>query len=137
MTDIAITSTSVLKGSGASTEIGTAGAAITAGQLLYKDTSADTWKLADANSGTAAARSPGGIALNGAASGQPLLVLTGGNITIGGTVVPGTFYIASATSGGIAPAADATTGWYPALVGVGISATVIKVRFGVEAGVAL
>lgn len=137
MTDIAITAANVVKGSGSSTESGTAGAAVTAGKLLYKDSATDTWKLADSNSATVAARSPGGIALNDAASGQPVQVLTGGNITIGGTVAPGTFYIASANAGGIAPSSDAATGWYPALVGVGVSASVIKVKFGVEAGVAL
>ena len=85
MADLSITAASVLAGSDASIKDGNLGAAVTAGQVVYLDTSDSRWKLADNNSATAIVRVPGGIALNGGASGQPVKVLTNGPITIGAT----------------------------------------------------
>jgi hypothetical protein len=132
--DLTITATSVVKGSGASTRNGTAGAAVTAGQVVYLDTTTDTYKLADCDSATAAARSPSGIALNGAASGQPLTVLDGGAITIGATVEASVPYFLSPVAGGICPLADVASGDYAVFLGFGISTTQISVNI-VEAGV--
>jgi hypothetical protein len=128
MADLSITVASVAKGSGASTAQGVAGATITAGQVVYLDSATSTYKLADAN-GAAALRSPVGIALHAALSGQPLQILTGGLITIGATLVAGTVYVLSGTAGAIAPAADVVTGWYLTIVGVPVSTTVLKVAF--------
>lgn len=136
MADISITAASVVAGANARTEQGTAGAAITAGQVLYKDAAAGTWKLADSNSATAAARSPDGIALNGAASGQPLQVLTGGDVTIGATLTAGVAYYLSDTPGGICPVADVGSGEYSTIIGIAESTTVLNVQFH-ESGVAL
>lgn len=128
MAALTITAGSVVPGTGATIENSTAGATITAGQLVYLDTTTSTMKLADAN-GAAALRSVYGIALNGASSGQPVSVLTKGNITIGATVVTGTIYVSGATSpGDINPAADLTTGWYTSVIGVATSTTVIAVQ---------
>lgn len=134
--DLSITAASVAKGTNAVIEHGTAGATITAGQAVYFDSAAGTWKLADDNSATAAARSPKGFALNGAASGQPLTVHKSGNITIGATLTAGVAYYLSDTPGGICPVADLTTGEYPTIVGIATSTTVLKVQF-LESGVAL
>lgn len=136
MANLTITAANVLAGTGSSVVNGTAGATITAGQVVYRDSSTHTFKLADANSATAEVRSPLGIALNGASSGQPLAVLTGGDITIGATVTAGVAYYLSATAGGICPVADLTTGDYPTVIGIAKSTTVITVDF-VESGVAL
>lgn len=136
MADLSITATSVLAGGGAKTVEGVAGASITAGQVVYLDSSAGTYKLADNNSATAAARSPDGIALNGAASGQPIEVLTRGPITIGATMTAGVAYYLSATAGGICPVADLTTGHYPTILGIATSTTVLSVLIH-ESGVAL
>jgi len=57
-----------------------------------------------------------------------LAYLSGGQITIGGTVVVGTVYTSSSTAGGIAPVTDNATGDYVSVIGVGISATVILVK---------
>jgi hypothetical protein len=136
MADLTITATSVLAGTGAVKENGTAGAAITAGQVVYKDASdAGKFKLADNDSATAAVRSPYGIALHGAASGQPLTVLKSGPITIGATTAVGVVYCLSSTAGGICPNADIATGDYNTIVGIGTSTTVIDVNFQ-EAGAA-
>lgn len=136
MADLTITAANVLKGSGSSVTNGTAGASVTAGQVVYLDSTAGTYKLADCDSGTAAARSPDGIALHAAASGQPLAVLTGGPITIGATLTAGDAYYLSATGGGICPVADLVTGNYPTIIGIATSASVLNVKF-LESGVAL
>ncbi|TAL35453.1 MAG: hypothetical protein EPN97_07325, partial [Alphaproteobacteria bacterium] len=70
MADIVITVTAVLPGSNAVTENGTAAAAVTAGQVLYKSSTTGQWGLADADGATAEIRQGTGIALNGAAAGQ-------------------------------------------------------------------
>jgi hypothetical protein len=49
MADISITAASVAASSAASKVTGVAGATITAGQVVYLDTTTNTYKLADAN----------------------------------------------------------------------------------------
>ena len=126
MADIIITAANVAAGAGASVINVTAGASITAGQAVYRDAADGLYKLADANASQAAAAAVG-IALHAAASGQPLAVLTGGNITIGATVAVGTIYVVSGTAGGIAPAADGVTGWFTTVLGVATTAGIIAV----------
>lgn len=105
-----------------------AGATITAGQALYFDTATNKWKLADCDSGTAAVRDLKGIALNGASDGQPLAVQTAGLINLGATLAVGTIYTLSATAGGIAPAADLSTGEYTVILGVALTAANLRMR---------
>lgn len=102
-----------------------AGATITAGQTVYFDDATSTWKLADANA-SATTSVLGGVAMNGASSGQPLAVATGGTIAIGATVTVGEIYVLSGTAGGIAPEGDGVTGWYTSIVGVGVTSARIK-----------
>lgn len=126
MADLTITAGNVVPSSTASTLHGTAGAAITAGQAVYLDTTTNTYKLCDAD--VAASAVCAGIALNGASSGQPITILTDGQITIGATVVRGTAYYVSLTAGGICPAADISTGDYVSLIGIADSTTTILVK---------
>lgn len=137
MVDIVITAANVVPGTGAKIEHGTAGATVTAGQVVYLD-SASTGKylLADNNSATAAARSPRGIALHGASLNQPLAVQTEGPITIGATVTAGVAYYLSDTPGGIGPVADLLTGEYPTVLGMATSTTVLNLKIQAS-GVAL
>lgn len=124
---MSVTPADVLAGTGAVIEDQTAGATITAGQVVYYDSADGLMKLAEADSATAAARVPYGIALNGASNGQPLKVQRGGQIDIGATVVDGTVYVLSGTAaGGIAPAADLTAGWFTSVIGIGIEPNDIK-----------
>jgi hypothetical protein len=132
MADLSITAASVVAQAGARRTAGTAGASVTAGQVVYLDTAAGNYKLCDVNSATAAARVPAGLALHAAASGQPLTVHTGGPIVIGATLTAGTAYYASGTAGGIRPAADNTTGDFPALLGLATSTTVLNVDIQVS-----
>lgn len=136
MVDLVITAASVAASSDASTESGTLGATVTAGQALYKDPADNRWKLADNNGASALIRTPTGIALNGGASGQPVRVLTSGSITIGATMTPGVAYYLSDAPGGICPVADLLTGEYASIIGIATSATVLKVNFNAS-GVAL
>jgi hypothetical protein len=129
--DVTITAANVTASSTATIKRGVAGAAITAGQLLYIDRTTNTLKLADANSGTADVRIVAGIALNGAANGQPLhYVVRDPALVLGGTTAKGTIYVLSANAGGVAPAGDLTAGWYPHIIAVGVSATVVAFDAG-------
>ncbi len=130
MADLSITAGSVVPGTAAKIWRAKAGATITAGQLIYPD-SGDGYKakLADANGATALIRTPVGIAINGASSGQELAyVKEDVDLTIGATVSNGAAYVLSATPGGIAPIADVTTGWYPCIVAMGISSSKVAFR---------
>lgn len=133
MADLTITATSVIAASDAVTEIRPAGAVTAAGQVVYLDTTTDTYKLADTDSATAAARSPRGIALNGGAIGQPIQIIRSGGVTIGATVAVGVGYWLSGTAGGICPVADVAAGDYPVFLGIGTSTSAIKVNI-TEAG---
>jgi hypothetical protein len=129
MADLVITAANVVKGADAAVVLRTAGAAVSAGQTVYEDPSdGNKFKLCDADAGTAAVRSTKGIALNNAAINQPLVVQTGGRITIGAAVVPGTVYVQSDTPGGIMPAADLEAGDFVTVLGVGVSATDIDLN---------
>ncbi len=126
MADITVTAGSVLRSSGDVVTAYPAGAAITAGQALYFDSSTNSWKLCDNDSATAAVRVFAGIALNTAGTSQPLHVQTSGVITIGATVAVGTVYTTSATAGGIAPSSDLSTGEYTSIIGVALTTGTIE-----------
>lgn len=135
MADLSITAANVVAGSGAKKVTGVAGASITAGQVVYADASdSDKLKLADNDSATAAVRSPVGIALHAAASGQPLTYIAKGPVTIGATLAAGGVYSLSSTAGGICPVADIATGDYNTVLGVATSTTVLDVNI-IESGV--
>jgi hypothetical protein len=127
MADISITAANVVAGSDAVRESGTAGATVTAGQLVYLDTSDMKYKLADSN-GAAALRVPNGIALNGASNGQPLSVQKGGDITIGGTLTAGIPYFLSDTPGGLCPLPDIGSGEFSCIIGIAKSTSVLAVN---------
>lgn len=109
MADITITPANVIAGSNAIIEDGKAGATITAGQVVYREASSGKYKLTDTNSATAEVKTGRGLALNGAADGQPLKIITAGDVTLGSVLTAGTAYYASETPGGIQPAADVAT----------------------------
>jgi hypothetical protein len=134
MADLVITAANVAKGSDATVENGTAGATVTAGQAVYLDTADGRLKLAD-NNGTGT-RSVRGVALHGAAAGQPLQIQRAGDITIGATMTAGAAYYLSATAGGIAPAADLAAGMDPILIGMAKSTTVLTIDI-IDVGVTL
>jgi hypothetical protein len=125
LADITITAAGVIAGADSTVENGTAGATITAGQTVYLDTATNRYELADAD-GAADLRRPRGIALNGAADGQPLRILKAGDLTMDG-LTAGVTYYQSPNPGGIAPRADVLTGDYVTVIGVAKSTTVLAV----------
>jgi hypothetical protein len=128
MADIVITAANVAPGASAIIiKDYKAGAAVTAGQAVYLDTSTTpaTWKLIDSNAavtGNEIATSKG-IAVNGAASGQLLAVdVADTDLTVGGTLTNGSTVYTSTTAGGVTHDVP-TTGAYPTALGVAKSAT--------------
>ncbi len=136
MADISITASAVVPSSTAVIKRATAGATITAGQLIYLDTGdldsagVGKAKLTDCNSGTALVRVVDGIAVNGASAGQPVEYVTYDSalVVAASGLTANQIWISSATAGGIAPSADLTTGWYLTAVAVVKSATTIFFR---------
>ena len=123
-TDLVVTVGSVLGGSGAVTGSGTAAVTITAGQVLYLDTTLNTYKLADNDSATASVVA--GIALHGTLAGQPIKFITSGdNFVPGATLTLGEPYFLG-EDGGIMPYADIGSGEYVIPLGVASSTTVLK-----------
>ena len=140
MADLTITAANVATGTDAKTANGTAGATITAGQALYIDaTDSNKIKLADANASLATSALVG-VSLHAALSGQPITYQISGEMNPGATLAVGTIYVLSATAGGIAPAApgvtDLATGMYTNIVGIGKTATNMKLVIA-TAGVAV
>lgn len=128
MADITITAANVVPGTGAVIENHTAGAAITAGQAVYYDTSTLTVKLADCDNASSTVRSVRGIALNSCASGQPVAVQVDGLITIGATIAAGVVYCLSDTAGGIRPVADQGSGDYTSVIGIGTTTAIMDIQ---------
>lgn len=129
MTALSITAATVKSQTGGVIENGTAGVSVTAGQAVYLDeTTTGEYQLADANSGTAAARKARGIALHAAGAHQPLAIHKSGPLNLGATLTAGVaYYLSSAAAGSIVPVADLTTGDYPCLLGMAASASIINV----------
>ncbi len=137
--DLTITATSVVPSTNAIIRNSVAGAVITAGKLVYKSATDQKLYTADGDSATAGVRDCVGIAVTTAGIGAPCYyVIEDPALVIGATVVNGTIYVLSATAGGIAPAADLTTGWYATVVAVGTSTTTVAFRAkGLRTGTAL
>lgn len=116
MANLAITAANVVAAAGeATTRSVTAGATITAGQAIYLDSSNEAQLAHCETSATTAAVI--GIALNGAADGQPLQIATAGQLDLGATLTVGKIYVLS-TAGLIAPVDDLTTADYVTIIGV-------------------
>jgi hypothetical protein len=124
MAAITITAASVVGGEGKKdTRPGGTGT-ITAGQAVRRDGAAVVAAVNDSAANAAAFA----IALNGGAINQPIQYQEDGLITIGGTVVVGMPY-ALGTAGGIIPVSDIAAGIFTTIIGVGVSATQIKLGF--------
>jgi hypothetical protein len=131
MADLSVTAANVapvLTGSNPTkVAYGTAGATITQGQSVYLDATTNLWGLAKADTLVHSGSGGVGIALTSASANQPIAVAVGGDITCGGTSGVGTTYaVSAATAGAIAPIADPGAAAFITVIGVGISATVIR-----------
>ncbi len=141
MADITVATggSTVLASAGAKVKWVTCGVQTTAGEPVYLD-SADSNKSKLCDSDFLASSDCEGIALNGAEDGQPLKIITKGELFIGGTVAVGTRYFVSVTAGGITPHSDAAAlpaiGDYVTLLAVGKTTTLLDVQIHVS-GVAI
>lgn len=135
MAALSVTAANVVKGSDAQVTYGIAGATITAGQTVYLDSSDSKFKLADADSATAAVRACAGIALNGAADGQPLAVQTLGDLGFGAILTAGLIYCLGDVAGGIIPSADLSAGERVWILGIAkTTSTLGMVNKGFDVG---
>jgi len=117
MADLSVVAADVLGVSGNTTIRGTAGATITAGQLVYLNSSTGRYSLAQGDA--AATDAVVGLAAHGASNGQPLQIITGGVVDLGVTLTVGEIYVLSAAAAGaIAPKGDLSSGEYVSIVGV-------------------
>ena len=132
MADLTITVADVKKTDSTSIAEGIAGATITAGQPVYKDSTASN-KLKPADADVLAAAAAVGIALHGASADQPLKYATSGNLTLSAVMTAGAVYVVSTTAGGIAPVADLGSGDYVTLLGIATSTTNLKLSISVSA----
>lgn len=126
MADLTITAANVAAAASATIVNGSAGATVTAGQAVYLDTNTNTYKLSDADASSTTGRVDG-VALNGAASGQPLRVITRGDLTAGATLAVGEIYVISGTAGAICPVGDYATGDYLGLIGIARTTAILDV----------
>lgn len=124
MADLVLTPASVIASSTATTEHGTAGATITAGQVVSLNTTTGKYVLADAD-GAGGIDRPRGIALNGASDGQPLSIAKAGPVTLGAVLTVGVDYYLSPTAGGIAPRADVLTGDIVSSLGIATTTSIL------------
>lgn len=139
MAAISVTAANVLKAiaqlglPGSTVETGNLfGATVTAGQVVYRDTVANSYKLKLAQA-TALANAAYGIALNGGADGQPADIIRSGLYNPGGTVVVGMVYaVSSAAAGSIVPYSDLASADYVTIIGVGITSSLIYVNFSIS-----
>jgi hypothetical protein len=126
MADLTVTATSVLKTAGSVSE-GIAGGTITAGQSVYFNSATQRWLPAQCDGTTEEAGASGiGVALNGAAIGQPVDVQVGGTYNPGATVAVGQQYHVSAAAGGICPYGDLISTNKVTYLGVGTTAAEIN-----------
>lgn len=116
-----ITAAEVTAGTGATVLYGIAGAAITAGQSLYLDSTTNTLKLAQAD-GTAAEAACVGVAINSSAAGQPCGYVAQGDVNLDTAALTGAskgeVTTLGATAGGLYPNEDVQTTERVTIVGI-------------------
>jgi hypothetical protein len=124
MAALVITAANVLAGEGITKRVVTAGGTITAGMPVYKD-AADSDKYKASRANVLATKDCDGIALNGAANGQPLSIATGeGDLNLGATLAVGEAYcVSDAVAGQIVPFGDLGAGDFVEIIGVAETAS--------------
>lgn len=132
MSDLSVTAANVaaLASSINRTDDVVAGAAVTPGQTIYKDTSVNRWLPAQNDVSVIAAGSSGiAIALNGASGdGQPLKIMYSGNINVGATLVVGESYYVGTNAGGICPVADIGSTDWVTFLGIATSTSNLRLQ---------
>jgi len=135
MAELTITAANVVKTATTSIQEGIAGGTLTAGMAVYIDTAASgVLKACDAD--VLESSICAGIALHGAASGQPIKYATGGDLTISSVMTVGRIYLVSqTTAGSLCVDGDILTGDFVSIVGIASTATNLKIAIN-NSGVA-
>jgi hypothetical protein len=134
--DISITAANVVPSSAARYSQQLAGVAITAGQVVYFDTTTGTVKLAKANLAPPG-NSVFGIAMSNASANQPVVVCTyDPALAIGGTIAAGTLsWLSVVNAGGISSTgADDVSGGTMTRIFIGVGTGSNKINFSPVAG---
>jgi len=128
MADVSFTATSFVAGSGAVTVNGTAGEAVARGDAVYLLSTDNEYYKADCTDSSKDAVV--GFALNDAANGQPIKILTEGDVTCDNLSLSITgnngVYVLS-EAGAIAPVGDLAADDYITVVGAATATTNLKV----------
>jgi hypothetical protein len=127
MADYSVTAASVVKTTNTAISEGIAGGTITAGMAVYIDTT-DSSKLKACDADVAATSVAAGIALHGAANGQPLKYATGGNLTFNTAFTTGDVVCVSTTPGGLAPYGDLAAGDFITVMGIATSTSNLRLQ---------
>lgn len=127
MANITITGANVVPAEGYGFVDKVAGATLTRGMPCYVSATTGQALIADAND-TATKAEVVGIALQDAAAGQPVRLMTSGTLAFGTVLTAGTVYVVSATAGAIAPYADLTTNDFVSILGVATSTSNLRVN---------
>ncbi len=135
MTDIVITAGSVVPSATATIARGTSGATVNAGQPVYQDTN-NKMQLTNANNVGHPEQAAGvGLAVNTAASGQPIEYVTGGDVAMTTTpaLVPGKVYVLGTGIGGLSLSADLDAASPSTRYGsvIGVATTTTNLRIGI------
>ena len=126
MADLVIVEASIAAAADATIIQGTSGATVLQGQPVYLNSS-NQYVLADTDL-SAAAAVVAGISLNSTTSGQPIDLIAGGTLTVGGSgVAVGTVYVLSGAAGKIAPAVDLANGDFTTVLGIGLTSSTVKI----------
>ena len=128
MADLTVAAADVVADYQAKIKTGTAGEAISAGEVLYADsTDDDELKLAK-HDGTAAEAVAVGIALADALDNTTVTYITEGELAVGSVLTTGVVYGLSATYGAIAVISDAGSADYVTVIGVAKSAGTLEMK---------
>jgi hypothetical protein len=115
---------------------GQAGTNMTAGQAAYLDTTTDPSQWQPCLSTSAVRSQVGGIVMNGVSSGQIANIAIAGDIYIGATLTVTNMITLGSGLGGLdVNAAQATTGWYPSLIGSMVGTTTCRLNITAGFGV--
>ena len=131
MTVLSITAASVaLASPGLITKEVVVGEAVTQGQVGYLKAADNKYWLADADAvATAAAR---GIFMTPAATDGSAIMATFGDINVGATLTVGEVYGVSVTAGGIEAISELASGDFPTILGIGITASKLRLQIYVS-----
>lgn len=122
MADLIITPSALPTPSGGVISV-VCGETIAAGAPFYLD--ATTGKALKSDANAVGKKTVRGIILENGVLDQTVNAVISGTLLLNAVVTVGTIYVLSGNPGGIAPAADLTSGWDTVVIGVGLTTTSI------------